>query len=564
MDKNNIRLIQMNSYVRPEIKETQQYDWVLNGRYNSFYQYTIDRFNGSSTNCAIINSYVDLTYGKGLQNLNGNVQDWILFKKMISDIEVRKIISDFILFGEAAIQIIKAKGNDKLPTLYHLPKEYTAPKKVNNDNIIEGYYYCEDWRMAQVDSVEYFPTLSEDKSKPECFVLRPYKAGKKYFSDPDYLAGMPYAELEEEIANYYVSHIKNGLSFGYIINIPDGNSYSAEEKDEIEKKITQKLVGSPNAGKFIINFNGAEKEITVTAIDGNDAHKQWEFLVGEARQQLLTAHRVTSPMLFGIKDNTGLGNNADELDVAEEQLMKRVIEPKQRYIIDAFNTITEFYGLQLELRFKPLTEPVSKDAIKDTVISMSKTNSLDILELLAEDAPVGYSIAMIEDVGEESESEDFEKYLNRLSLADIDPKATTKSTEDSPLYKVRYRYKVAKQTSGQSRDFCIKMEALSGNKKYFRKEDIGFMSAKGVNREFGHNKQNYSIWKYKGGVACHHVWERVIFKKDLQDDGKPYVGNPLQNVKQVSTAPGLKDMPTVVTTPPIDMPRQGHHPNYKG
>jgi len=78
------------------------------------------------------------------------------------------------------------------------------------------------------------------------------------------------------------------------------------------------------------------------------------------------------------------------------------------------------------------------------------------------------------------------------------------------------------------------------------------------------NGQNYSIWKYKGGVNCHDVWERVIFKKDIQDNGKPMIGNPLQNVKEVNSAPGLEPVPEIVKTPPINMPNNGHHPNYKG
>ena len=84
--------------------------------------------------------------------------------------------------------------------------------------------------------------------------------------------------MEEEISNYYINHIKNGLSFGYIINIPDGNSLTPEEKDMLEAKIKNKLVGSSNAGKFVLSFNGRDAEITVTPLQVNDAHKQWEYL----------------------------------------------------------------------------------------------------------------------------------------------------------------------------------------------------------------------------------------------------------------------------------------------
>lgn len=617
-DKNSdIRIFALNSYIKPDIKETQNKDWVLNGKNNSFYQYTIDRYNGSATNAAVINSYIDLIYGKGLINTNGNLQGWLQFQKMIRPEEIRQIISDFELFGEALIQVIPAKNSDKTPTLYHLAKEKTAPQKKNDDNEIEGYYYSDDWSKAQPDNTDFYPILSKDgSSKQYCYPIRPYKAGKVYFSDPDYLAGLQYAELEEEISNYYLSHIINGLSFGYIINIPNGNGYTPEEKEEIETKIKRNLTGSSNAGRFIINFNGGEAEITVTAIQNNDAHKQWEYLTNEARQQLLTAHRVTSPMLFGIKDNSGLGNNANELDVAEAQLMKRVVYPKQKYITDAFEDIAALYNIQLELKFKPITEGsaistdksftgiqissaidvidrannglLNKDQASSILRSMlsfpeeelkalfnqtkplalsecvhgGSINPSSILEYFAQDAPEGYVIDRVEDVGDESESDDLEAKLNKIQLADIEPKGTSKSKEDSPLYKVRYRYKKDVSGGGSSRDFCTKMHALSGNNKFFRKEDIGFMSAKGVNKDFGHKGQNYSIWLYKGGVNCHDVWERVIFKKELQDDGKPMIGNPLQNVDKVNKAPGLDPMPKKVTTAPINMPNNGHHPNY--
>ena len=89
------------------------------------------------------------------------------------------------------------------------------------------------------------------------------------------------------------------------------------------------------------------------------------------------------------------------------------------------------------------------------------------------------------------------------------------------------------------------MHSLSGQQQVLvRKEDIGFMSAKGVNRDFGHKGRNYSIWLYKGGVQCGDVWERVVFRKKLQDNGEPYIGNPLQNTyRSNDKAAGLDPLP---------------------
>jgi hypothetical protein len=54
MSKPNIEIIKLSSYVRPDVYERHGKDWVLNGENNEFYQYIIDRYNGSSTNSAII------------------------------------------------------------------------------------------------------------------------------------------------------------------------------------------------------------------------------------------------------------------------------------------------------------------------------------------------------------------------------------------------------------------------------------------------------------------------------------------------------------------------------
>ena len=62
--------IQMSNYIRPEIKEVQGKKWVLNGNNNEFYKTIIDAYNGSTTNSAIIDSYSQFIYGKGLTSID--------------------------------------------------------------------------------------------------------------------------------------------------------------------------------------------------------------------------------------------------------------------------------------------------------------------------------------------------------------------------------------------------------------------------------------------------------------------------------------------------------------
>lgn len=538
--KQEIRLIQLNNYVRPKLEENKSKNWVLNGRNNSFYQYLIDRKNGSPTNSAIIQSYVDLIYGKGLSATNAfsNTQDWIRLKMILKSSELRKIISDFVLFNEFSLQVVKAKNKKDLGSILHLPKERVAPAIENDEEEIETYYYCRDWKFQNKYPPISYPAFATSKDEIEIYSAKPYSAGKVYFADPDYLAGLPYCEMEEEISNYYINHIKNGLSFGYIINIPDGNSMTPEEKDELEFKIKQKLTGSSNAGKFVLSFNGRDAEITVTPLTVNDAHKQWEYLTAESRQQIMTSHRVVSPMLFGIKDNTGFGNNAEELDTAEAQLIKRVIAPKQDFIIDVLKEILNEYEINLDLYFRPLTDVVPPVKLSSHVCCSDekKKNDLDLfLEMGESEEMEGYELESVKPVDYDEE----DKIELATSTGTAIPNA--KSKFDTDFYAYRYRYA---GNQSPEREFCQRMMSA---KKIYRREDIEAMGEKNVNPGFGmHPTPNkpYSIWKYKGGGllsatftggTCKHYWEKLTYKKK---GVKIDVKNPLNEPKE-SNASGI-------------------------
>lgn len=529
---NDIRLLQLSNYVRPKLDENKSKNWVLNGKNNSFYQYIIDRFNGSPTNAAIVSSYIDLIYGRGLSAHNKNLPAWINFSRILSKKELRKIISDFELFGEASFQVVKAKNKKDLGAIYHIPKQQIVPSIENADGEIEGYWHSKDWTKVQQNPPTWYPSFGTTNENIEIYCVKPYKAGKNYFSDPDYLSALPYAEMEEELANFYINSIKKGLSAGYIINIPDGGTLTPEQKDEFERKIKEKLTGSPNAMSFVISFNGKDAQITVVPFPVNDSqHKQWEYLTGESRQQIMTGHKVVSPKLFGIMSDGGFGNNANELDEAEAQLMKRVIAPKQAYITEALEDVLSYYSIGLDLYFLPLSEQkiqLSSEKKKIDLSAYGEDEDLDTYELI-DCQPVDYNE---------------EQSIGLASTGTANP--LNKSRYD--LFDTITRYRYAGRGVGE-RDFCKKM---LGVKKIYRIEDIEMMSSDAVNDGFGPNgASNYDIFKYKGGVNCHHYWEKLTYKRK-NEDVKVDVKSPIAIDKAVQQpAKGLAGVE------PINMPNRG-------
>ena len=509
----NLKLIQLNNYVKPIIKENKSKGYVTNGVHNSYFKYVNDRYIGSPTNSAIINGYISWIYGKGLackdqaQKTNQYARLYSILKKK----DIKRVVADYETQGMAYIQIIRNRDKT-ISSIEHIAVDKIAPEIANEDNAIEAYYYSHDFKDNKIEPtrIKAFG-VGNVYDAIEIYCIRPYQLGMNYFALPSYQSCLQYAELEEEISNYSINHMRNGLSTGYIINIPDSYNLDDEAKSEIEKNIKRKLTGSSRAGTFMINFaNGENSEITVTNLEINDAHKQWESLNEISTSKILTAHEVVSPMLFGVKDASGFSSNADELAESERQTIERVVQPKQDSITDAFEEILQTDDITLDLYFKPLserTEVVEKTELKkqgknapdkevaDALISLGQNIDLNAYELIDDIVADNFDLK--------------ETQLNNLVELAKAPRANNvaKSEQDTSLFLIRYAYA---GNANPEREFCKKV--MNAN-KFYRYEDLENASKNSnVNPGFGpKGTDTYNIAFYKGGVNCKHFFERKIF-----------------------------------------------------
>jgi len=260
------------------------------------------------------------------------------------------------MLGQASFQLVKSKDRKKYVMAKHFPQQTLRPAKCNEKGEIEKYYYCPDWaNIKRNHTPQEFRAFGYDQNVNECILtIKPYSTGSFYFAPVDYQGGTQYANLESEISNFHINNIMNGLAPSMLINFNNGQP-PAEVKDTIEAQIKQKFGGSSNAGRFIISWNdGKESSADITPVQLSDAHNQYQFLSGEAMQKIMVAHRVVSPMLLGIKDNTGFGNNADEMKTASILFDNVVVRPFQRLIIDAVTKVLNCNGYNLNLYFKTL------------------------------------------------------------------------------------------------------------------------------------------------------------------------------------------------------------------
>ena len=575
-----IHVVNFSSYTTPVIKEVQGKDWVEYGEDNNYFQYIIDRYNGSPTNNAILNSLIDLTYGKGLDATDSGRKpsEYAAMKGLFTKDCTKKLVADYVMMGQCAIQVVYSQDHNTIVRVEHIPIETLRAERCNEEGEVEGYYYAKSWSdvKSRKETPIRIPAFGTSKEGLEILYIKPYRAGFYYYSPVDYQGGLPYAELEEEVANYHINNIQNGLSPSMLINFNNGVP-SEEERRQIEQQIANKFSGSSNAGKFILAFNdNKDLAATVDPVQLSDASEQYQFLSAEATQKLMVAHRIVSPMLLGIKDNTGLGNNADELKTASTLMDNIVIRPKQELLLDAFETILHYNDIRLNLYFKTLQPLEFTEEIVTPMDAETREEETGVKLSSQEPSDEQFDevFAALEEVGEVINEDEWElvderpvdyaaeQALSKYAFASTGaafPNAKSSQdgvTEEGRRYKVRYAY-APNATKANSREFCKKMINAS---KVYRKEDIERMGGQAVNAGFGpEGAATYSIWLYKGGARCHHFWMRKTYLAKAEGV-TPDVGNPNAevSVNQAKRAGvDLETNPKKVAQRPTDMPNEG-------
>ena len=660
--------VNLSTYTSPEVKEVNGADWIEYGADNNYFQFLIDRYNGSPTNNAAINGISQAIYGKGLnatdssRKPNEYAQMVSLFRKDV----VRRCCYDLKLMGQAAIQVIYSKDRSKIVQLEHMPIETLRAEKCDEDGNVPAYYYYNDWaNIKRTDNPLRIPAFGMSKESIEIYYIKPYKSGFYYYSPVDYQGGLQYAELEEEVSNYHLNNIMNGLSPSMLINFNNGTP-NQQERQLIETKIAQKFSGTSNAGKFILAFNdNKESQAEITPVQLSDAHNQYQFLSEESTSKIMVAHRIVSPMLLGIKDGSGLGNNAEEIKTASLLMDNTVIRPFQELLIDSFDQILAYNDIALNLYFTTLqpleftevdTDLQDKETIEEeTGVELSKVDLKTIdgkvayetkeeAERVAEEMGCGgshehevegvvyympcvsheelkapcwdgyeqigtktkdgkevpncvplkqeltdematailenlkfetitdeYELVETREYSEENKStEDWAKSLIKRKLSRIRKFAdfiTSKPNEESKLdksfYKIRYTYQQRVSPSstktGKSRDFCRTMMGRTSKGVVYRKEDIDNASFSGVNNNFGHKGQNYSLFRFKGGIYCGHYWREELYR--MKSETEKYIsrGKEVKSIPNKFQPKGTQYKEAGIA--PTDMKDRGAYPN---
>jgi hypothetical protein len=331
----------------PVFKESRNKDYIKYGDDNLYPDYLTYLFSKSAKHGAIIGGKAFYIFGEGYENGDVVVNR---LGETLNDV-AKKAILDIEIYAGFRWEIIW-NAVRKVSEIYHV--DYTTIRVGKNG----GYYFKECWDANNRDEEIFMPAFNPNTPiGSQLYAYNEYRPKTRFYPLPEYIGSNNFIETDIEISKYYLSAIRNGMTPSKMIQFFQGEP-TEDKKREIEHRMAKKFAGAENAGKFLLVFNAvnASRSVEVNDLSATDLDKHMIELNKTCQQEIFSGHRVTSPMLFGIKTEGQLGGNT-ELKASYELFQSTYAKPKANAFDKELNYILSFSSKPAKYELRP-TDPI--------------------------------------------------------------------------------------------------------------------------------------------------------------------------------------------------------------
>ena len=474
--------------------------WTNYGEDNLYPQYLLDLFNKSPKNGAILQNKICYVNGRGWKQED---EGDLFAKSFIQSINENeslyevssKCVTDFEIFNGFYLQINWAVLGGKIASIYHL--DY-CKVRTNKDNT--QFWYKEDWTKTQ-DKADVYPAFDLDnRAGTQILYVKGYRPNMDAYSIPNYISALNYIQSDVEVSKHTLGNAKSGFSPSKQVTFVNGEPESEEAKRIITKRFQQKFTGSEGS-KIVVEFvKSKDQQTLITDLGQSDLTKEDFTAVNNLiQQEIFSGHRVTSPILFGIKTEGQLGGNT-ELINSYEIFKNTYSNERQMAIEEVFNYLASLKGVKSKIKIIDVA-PISQNALDPAFLTYLPKEF--ILEKL------GVDLNKYQVVSEQSaqpiNSNDNIKNLTGRQHQNID--RIVRKVNQGKLSKEQ-AIMLLKSGYGLSDEEANTMLSVQSN---FSDEDVI-----SVFEQFGENKKDYIV--LKNSKKLESFIEDELFRMDFEDD----------------------------------------------
>lgn len=386
-------------FILPVEEQDRMLGFIKWGKKNDYPFFLVDLFNGSAWHQGIIKNKTHYIAGGGLEVVSGELARFIA--NPYSDFNMNEIVEqlafDYELFGAFAVKGTWNREGTRVAVW-----EYLGIDAIRISSDERMYYLSDDWTVqqqsAEKTNLRTIPALDEN-NKVGSFVLYykdPAKKARKehgVYPKPPYQGGITAIQTDVDIAKFHCYELQNGFKSGTMITFMDGFPETQEEAESFKNQIKGPASNIENSGDIIITFApSADQAPKVESLTGNDLDKRYESLESSVQQNILVAHAVVSPSLFGVAPEGSF--NAAESAELFEIFKNTYVNTRQKRIEWILNYMVKLSGDTGVVKLKDVTpigaaevtpaQPTTEQPIADAPVDVAKSalNGAQIASLI--------------------------------------------------------------------------------------------------------------------------------------------------------------------------------------
>lgn len=365
----------------PKFLEKKNKNLVFFGEDNLYPYELIDLYNDSSTHNAVVNGKVGYIVGNGLESENINVKKWLASANISEDWTslLKRISLDYELFNGYAIEVVKTRAGNQY---FHLD---FANIRLGLDGSIK---YADDWITEKgtknskptIKDFERYNPRDEEQRRGVIYHVD-YRPNLKHYPLPVYVGSLAEIRTDVQIGDYWLNEVENGFVGGTLIQHNNGVPETEEELRSFEKSFQGKF-GKATGTKIVHLFSPSkENSSEISSLNGNDLHERYLEMSRRVKESIFIGHRVTNPILFGVKEEGQLGAR-NELDLAYEIFTNTYVSERQNTLLATIKKVALFELGLSDIEIKPLKPIDAIDLTSDIILA--NLDRSEIRELITE------------------------------------------------------------------------------------------------------------------------------------------------------------------------------------
>jgi hypothetical protein len=394
-------------YQLPIEEKDSQRGFMKWGKKNDYPFFLIELLQGSAWHQGIIKNKTYYIAGGGLEAVSGDLTAFLA--NPFADFDMNEIAQrmafDFEVFGAMAVIGTWNREGTKVVRWEHMDIDLI---RITEDERL--YYVSDDWsalqQSAEKTNYRSYPALNEN-NRTGSFILyykepsKQARGEKGIYPKPPYYGGITAIQTDVDISKFHMYELQNGFKAGTLINLASGEPETSEEERKIKEQIKGRTQSVEDAGEIIITFsNGADEAPTVMPLNGNNLHERYAMTEKSVQQNILVAHSVVAPSLFGIAPNGSF--NAAETDDLFEIYKNTYVNSRQKQIEWLMNYMVQLSGAIGTLKLvdvRPIVAatPVTAAPVTDTT-GATETAEVDVAKSALNGAQIASLVEVVANI----------------------------------------------------------------------------------------------------------------------------------------------------------------------